>query len=134
MDANEKLELWEIFKSFGKDGLVMSHYDLAEKTGFGAEQWKEFLMEQDVSDFVQSEIELIQDSELRKIVNDISKSTSVGQAQLMGALLKLKDDKTIKDGPVFIYSHVPLNKEQERNASEPQTHDIFMRENNNANN
>ena len=130
MDENIKLEMWQIFKDLGQDALVMSHYDLASCTDYDADYWKMFLMEQDVTQFVRTELEMIQDSELKKIIKDISKSNSVGQAQLMNALMKLKDDKGIKEGPVFIYNYVPLNKQQEKQNNTVVTHDIFLKENN----
>lgn len=127
---NDLLEkLWLIFKSLGKESLSMSHYDLEEATDVDATVWKQFLLEPSVSEWVKSEHKLIQDSELKKLVKDVSKSRSVGQAQLMNTLTKLNEEKTIKDGPVFIYTYVPMNSEQ---AHAPNTNstdkDIFMKE------
>ena len=49
------------------------------------------------------------------MVKDISISKSVGQAQLIGALNKqLKETQSAKEGPTFIYTYVPLSKEQEQ--------------------
>ena len=37
---------------------------------------------------------------------------SVGQAQLMSALDKIQHESNHKEGPVFIYTYVPLSSEQ----------------------
>ena len=34
-------------------------------------------------------------------------------AQLVNALLKLREDKKVKSGPAFIYTYIPLSYEQE---------------------
>lgn len=130
MTNETKMELWDVFKNLGQDALVMSHYDLAEITGTSADIWKTFLMEQDVSDWIDTELKMLQSSELKKIIKDISKSTSVGQAQLANVLMKLKDDAAIKDGPVFIYMYVPPNEEQtkSKNFGGKLQKDIFRKE------
>ena len=130
MDKDLKEQLWVIFKEFGQDALAMSHYDLAEQvTDYDVETWKTFLLERDVITWVTQELKLLQESEMKKIVKGISNSNSVGQAQLMTALGKMQDNKAIKDGPVFIYTHVPLSDQQKQaqNANELDK-DIFKKE------
>lgn len=113
MTKGQLNEMWEIFKALGVDALSLNHYNLAESTPIhDAQLWKEFLMEPEVSEWIRSELALIQESELNKMIHNISKSRSVGQAQLMNALAKLSDHKASKDGPAFIYTYVPLNPEQ----------------------
>jgi hypothetical protein len=113
MTKEQLNEMWEIFRALGVDALSLNHYNLAEATPIHDPQlWKEFLMEHEVSEWIRSELALIQESELNKMIHNISKSRSVGQAQLMNALAKLGEHKTSKDGPTFIYTYVPLNPEQ----------------------
>lgn len=106
----------ELFESLGAKALTLSHYDLALETGYGTPQsWKAFLTEPEIADWIKSELAMLQDAELRKLLHDISKSHSVGQAQLINALAKLTDEnKNTKEGPVFIYTYIPLSKEQEK--------------------
>lgn len=117
MLEQEQLDiLWESFKGLGQSGITMNHYELATAcatTCADPQVWKEFLMEQSVSDYINSEFSILQSTELSKLIKDVSKSRSVGQAQLVNALLKLKDDKKVKSGPAFIYTYVPLSYEQE---------------------
>ena len=109
----------------------MSHYDLAnefpEETT--VEDWKRFLMDSEVVDWIRSEISMLQESELKKLVKDVSKSRSVGQAQLMNTLAKLNETKEERTGPVFIYSYVPLNKNEKQadNTNELEK-DVFIDE------
>ena len=112
----QKNRLWEAFKQQGVDALSMSHYDLAECTTItDANLWKNFLLEQDVRNYIQTEVELVRAAEANKmIVNVADNSRSVGQAQLLSTLDKLKQSSNTKEGPVFIYTYVPLSAEQEQ--------------------
>lgn len=105
--------MWEIFQSFGQAALSMTHYDLAAQTELtDPTVWKAFLLDPEVSDWINSEIKVMQNAELNKLIQGVGSSNSVGKAQLMQALSKINNETTIKDGPVFIYSYVPLNSEQ----------------------
>jgi hypothetical protein len=115
MDARTFETLWQRFQALGIEALSLSHYDLVEITGYGTPPlWKEFLTTREVAEWIKSEQNLIQTAELNKLVHGISKSHSVGQAQVLNTLAKLSEQKTIKEGPVFIYTYVPLSPEQEQ--------------------
>jgi hypothetical protein len=55
-------------------------------------------------------------------------SNSVGKAQLLNAISKYDEDNSTKEGPIFIYTYVPLNSEQEKapNVFKEKT-DIFKK-------
>lgn len=115
MLTNElKTQLWTLFKRLGVDGLTMSHYDLAKNTEIeDPDTWKKFLLEQDVRNFIQTEVEILRTTEFNKMIKNVGDNQrSVGQAQLMSALDKIKQDSNHKEGPVFIYTYVPLSAEQ----------------------
>ena len=115
MLAKENKEiLWQIFKALGVNGLTMTHYDLAKKTEItDADLWKYFLLEQDVKNYIQTEIEILRTAEFNKMIKNVGENQrSVGQAQLMSALDKMKSESNHKEGPVFIYTYVPLSSEQ----------------------
>ena len=109
-----KTQLWELFKSLGVNGLTMNHYDLAKNTTVSEpEKWKKFLLEQDVRNYIQTEVEILRTTEFNKMIKNVGDNQrSVGQAQLMSALDKIKQDSNHKEGPVFIYTYVPLSSEQ----------------------
>lgn len=108
-------KMWDIYKSLGADALVMNHYDLAEETEIdNPDLWRQFLTEPKVSDWIRTEINLIQDAELKKMIKGVNTSRSVGQAQLMNTLAKLNETRTTKEGPIFIYSYVPLDPQQDQ--------------------
>ena len=115
MLTNEQKEaLWRVFKAQGVDSLVMNHYELAMKTTItDHEQWRQFLLEQDVRNYIQTEIEILRTTEFNKMIKNVGDNQrSVGQAQLMSALDKIKQDSNHKEGPVFVYTYVPLSSEQ----------------------
>lgn len=115
MTKEQMMEIcWVEYKRLGETAFAMNHYDLAKTTDVhDAETWKIFLMEPKVADWIQEELSILQNSELNKLLANISKSRSVGQAQLINALTKLKDGVLQKDGPVFVYMYVPLDAQQE---------------------
>lgn len=131
MSEERKLEIWEAFNAIGKDALSMSHYDLFEAIPqVSLKEWREFLNEPDVEDFVKKEMKLITDSIQKRIIADIPEGgdKSVGRAQLINSLDKLTGVETTKDGPTFIYTYVPLDKEQQQAENTMQlTRDPFKR-------
>ena len=106
-------KLKETFAKLGAEGLALNHYELTEKTGFGTPSiWKEFLMEPEIKQYVSTEAAIIRNADLNKITTDLKGSRSVGQAQLISALTKLEGQNINPEGPVFIYSYVPLSEDQ----------------------
>lgn len=130
-----------IFLDFGKQALTWNHYDLSDKDKdlagvprFSPDLWKEFLVDQRVSNYINNEFEAIQSSELRKLIMDIGSSRSVGQAQLITALSKIVDNMDRPDEDTkLIYMYVPLNDQQVQ-AENVQLLDIdpFLRETDDA--
>jgi hypothetical protein len=114
LTSEEKTQLWILFKNLGVNGLTMNHYDLAKNTEVtDPEKWKKFLLEQDVRNYIQTEVEILRTTEFNKMIKNVGDNQrSVGQAQLMSALDKMKQDSNHKEGPVFIYTYVPLSSEQ----------------------
>ena len=125
-------KLEEVFLALGKKALTMNHYDLAECTDYDNPQlWKEFLQDERVNKFITTEFNAIQDSELRKLIMNISDSSSVGKAQLINSLQKVLNDhgSDKKSGPAFIYTYIPLTEEEKHadNVKELD-HDPFVTE------
>lgn len=109
-------QMLQEFQSLGRKALTMNHYDFAEMSEIDEPQmWKKFLQHPAVSEYINEEFNAIQDSELRKLIMNISDSSSVGKAQLINAMQKqLKehaDDN--KTGPAYVYCYVPLNSEEQ---------------------
>ena len=104
-----------------EERLFMTHYELAQQTRIkDSTIWKEFLLDTRVSDWINQELALFKSAQLRKLVKDATKNDrSVGAAQMLNALNKTLENESIKDGPVFIYSYVPLN---ERELNAPNVH------------
>lgn len=118
-DAELHYDMLDEFKTLGRKALTMNHYDFAEcsKITEDPQAWKEFLQLEPISEYIKEEFNAVQDSELRKLILDISDSSSVGKAQLINAMQKQLNEHANdqKTGPAFIYCYVPLNA-QEKNA------------------
>lgn len=113
MDEELKEQLWQQFKALEAKAISMNHYDLARITSIkDVELWKYFLTAPDVAAYIEQEAQILTQTELRKLASDVSDSRSVGQAQLINAMSKLTDVKTTKEGPIFIYTYVPLSESQ----------------------
>lgn len=108
--------LFAAFKKHAPDSLKANHYDLPLITGLGVpEDWKTFLMEPKVCDYISQETALLQDAEFRALLFGISNNdTSVGKAQLINAMSNLNNKDRRKESPVVIYSYVPLNFQQKK--------------------
>ena len=124
-----KQKLWEMYKSLGADALKANHYTLALSTSeTDPEIWKEFLMEPDVSDYINQETALLQQAEFRSILLNTARDNSAGRAQLINAMMSVNQKQTKKEGPVVIYSYVPLNEQQLKAPNiEINTKDPFRR-------
>lgn len=113
LKQQQKEQLWEYYKDLGVDALKANHYTLALTTPeHDPAVWKEFLMESDVSDYINQETNLLQQAEFRTILLNTAKDNSAGRAQLINAMMSVNQKQTKKDGPVVIYSYIPLNEQQ----------------------
>ena len=107
-------QLQKAFNDIGPDAIYMDHYELAQVTPFSVVMWKLFLTDPRVQDFLQSELALMQQASVRKMMRDIDQSKSTGQAQLLNTLITQSNNSNKKkDGPIFIYTYIPLNKEEQ---------------------
>lgn len=114
-ETEEEALMEEAFLALGKRGLTMNHYDLSEATEVNdPAKWKQFLQNEYVSKYITEEFTAIQDSELRKLIMNISDSSSVGKAQIINSLQKVLNEHAgeKKSGPAFIYTYVPLTEEE----------------------
>ena len=108
------LELQAYYNAHLPEVLTRNHYELATASGFPANEWKYFLMEPHVADFMRTEQSLINQIEMNKLTNNISSTgKSVGIAQNITALAKISGETRIKDGPVFVYMYVPLTEREQ---------------------
>lgn len=113
----ELAECQRLFMELPADERIyMSHYELANETGFGTAQlWKEFLMDKRVSDWLQSETQLLKETQMRKLIKNVNDNErSVGAAQMLNALSKVTTPDDKKEGELIVYSYVPVNPREEK--------------------
>lgn len=111
-------EMAEFYSSIEPKSFYYTHYELAaldKAPTHNPSDWKTFITHPEVSDYISREIRLLQQAELRKMLQNISKSSgSVATAQNLTALLRVIDaDKNESTGPIFVYTYVPLNENEQ---------------------
>lgn len=112
---NEELfkELEDLFNGIGSEALFLTHYELAERTATSPIDWKNFLMDPRVNAFIAEEMEMLKRSKVAIMLNQVDTNKNTGQSQLLNTLLNQTRAQEVKEGPVFIYTQVPLNAEEE---------------------
>lgn len=115
MNKDKKALLWTYYKSLQEEGLKANHYYLATKTPESDPAvWKEFLMEPDVSEYINQETLILQQAEFRSILLNTQRDNSAGRAQLINAMMGVSNKAQKKEGPIVIYTYVPLNDQQQK--------------------
>lgn len=109
-------EMRDYFNKELPRSLYYTHYDLAaiaDSPSHNSQEWKEFLMHPHTAAYISTEVQTLQQVELRKIVKDISsRSSSVGVAQTLSALMKALETGQVREGPAYIYSYIPLTPDE----------------------
>ncbi len=106
------IELQSLFNDIGQSALFLTHYELAEMTGESPIDWKQFLMDPRVSAYIAEELEMIKKTKVAVMLNTVDTNKNTGQAQLLNTLLNQTKGTDKKEGPVFIYTQVPLNNQE----------------------
>ena len=114
-DEQDLITLQESFNTIGERALYMTHYELAELSGDSPIAWKKFLTDPRVAAFISEEMRLLEQTKAAVMLRTVDTNKNTGQAQLINTLLNRNKASEKKEGPVFIYTQVPLN-DQERHA------------------
>lgn len=107
-------ELLDFYNKIGQEALFMDHYTLSSISEYSPVEWKEFLQDPRVSAFIAEETELLKRTKAMSMLKTVDTNKNVGQAQLLNTLLNQTKETPLKEGPVFIYTHVPLNANEEK--------------------
>lgn len=129
LNKKQKELLWENYKQLGAEGLKANHYTLATITSVSSpDLWKEFLIEPDVAEYIAQETNMLQQAEFRNILLNTARDNSAGRAQLINAMMSVNQKQSKKEGPIVIYSYIPLNEQQlKANNIEINKKDIFKK-------
>lgn len=110
-------DLQDLFNTLGQDALYLTHYELAERTGESPISWKKFLIDPRVSAFIAEEMAMLEKIKAAVMLSTVDTNKNTGQAQLLNTLLNRTKGSNKKEGPVFIYTQVPLNKQEQGAAN-----------------
>lgn len=114
-----------------EEAITYSHFDLAKQTEYSEEEWRAFLSDGKVSKFLEEEVEMYKQAQMRKLIaRATTNDKSVGTAQMLNAIGKSMEDDAVESN-FFIYSYVPLNDNEihapmvrQENAWQPPSHII----------
>ena len=113
-------EMFKKFQNAGQEALIMNHYELtafmSEKYNYKKQitDWKEFLLNPKVQEYIQAEFAIIAESNMRKVIASVNEDEkSVGKAQTINALLSAAEKTHNKrEGNTIIYSYILPNEQQ----------------------
>lgn len=106
-------DMQDLMNAIGQQALFMNHYELSAKTEISPIQWKKFLTDVRVAAFIAEELELLKKSKVAVMLKDVDTNKNTGQAQLLNTLLNQTKQNNKKEGPVFIYTQIPLNEAEQ---------------------
>lgn len=106
-------DMQDLMNEIGQQALFMNHYELSAKTEISPIQWKKFLTDVRVAAFISEELELLKKSKVAVMLKDVDTNKNTGQAQLLNTLLNQTKQNNKKEGPVFIYTQIPLNEAEQ---------------------
>lgn len=109
----DMLEMQDFMNELGQETLFMNHYELSAKTEISPISWKKFLTDVRVSAFINEELEMLKKSKVAVMLKDVELNKNTGQAQLLNTLLNQTKTEQKKEGPVFIYTQIPLNSAEQ---------------------
>lgn len=112
-DEDEMKDMQDLMNEIGQQALFMNHYELSAKTEISPIQWKKFLTDVRVAAFIAEELELLKKSKVAVMLKDVDTNKNTGQAQLLNTLLNQTKQNNKKEGPVFIYTQIPLNEAEQ---------------------
>ena len=112
-DEDDMKDMQDLMNEIGQQALFMNHYELSAKTEISPIQWKKFLTDVRVAAFILEELELLKKSKVAVMLKDVDTNKNTGQAQLLNTLLNQTKQNNKKEGPVFIYTQIPLNEAEQ---------------------
>lgn len=110
---DDMMDMQDMMNEIGQQALFMNHYELSAKTEISPIQWKKFLTDVRVAAFIAEELELLKKSKVAVMLKDVDTNKNTGQAQLLNTLLNQTKQNEKKEGPVFIYTQIPLNEAEQ---------------------
>ena len=122
MEETTLNEMFKMFKKAGQEVLIMNHYEIKEfmQNKFhyikDIQEWKDFLSDPFIQEYIKSEFAIIAESNMRKIIATVDgDDKSAGKAQLINAMLSATTNNSNKrEGNIIIYSYILPNEQQSK--------------------
>jgi hypothetical protein len=115
-DDDEFQKMHEFYEKNEPTVFFMTHYEIAqlkESPVAVPSKWKVYITDPRVSEYISQELKLLQQVEINKLLKGISsKANNVGTGQTLNALIKVAENTGVKEGPIFVYSYIPLSQEE----------------------
>ena len=112
-DETDMLDMQDFINEIGQDALYMNHYELSAKTEISPILWKKFLTDVRVAAFINEELDMLKKTKVALMLKNVDSNKNTGQAQLLNTLLNQTKTEDKKEGPVFIYTQIPLNSAEQ---------------------
>ena len=112
-DETDMLDMQDFMNKIGQAALFMNHYELSEKTEISPILWKKFLTDVRVAAFINEELDMLKKTKVALMLKNVDSNKNTGQAQLLNTLLNQTKTEDKKEGPVFIYTQIPLNSAEQ---------------------
>lgn len=111
----EMMDSWNKLQDAGINPMGLTHHELAKRTQYSGQEWKEFITDPAVVDAMNEEFRMLQRAKLQTLVTSLEADTkSTGVAQVITALNNNLNKEMEKkaSGPAIIYTFVPLNEQE----------------------
>ena len=122
MEETALNEMFKMFKKAGQEVLIMNHYEIKEfmENEYhyikDIQEWKDFLSDPFIQEYIKSEFAIIAESNMRKIIATVDgDDKSAGKAQLINAMLSATTNNSNKrEGNIIVYSYILPNEQQSK--------------------
>ena len=72
---NPKYKLQEAWNKLDPEEVItLSHYELADKTDYSVDEWRDFLCDGKVSKFIEAEMALFKQSQMNKLIKQLCRT------------------------------------------------------------
>lgn len=113
-EETDMIGMLDAYNKIGYDAFYKDHYALSAYSDYSPIEWKKFLQDPRIAAFVAEETEILMKNKALTMLKTVDTNRNAGQAQLLSTLLNQTKKEQTKEGPVFIYTYIPLNDNEKK--------------------